>query len=154
MALRLVKINMGSKNLKIRDLMSKNVISVHIDDRLIKVKELFEKNSFHHLMVINDREELVGVISDRDYTKAIHPNIDMPSATTKDLASLNKRVHQILTRDIICTAEITPLRDVIKLFYENKISCLPVVDIKKKPIGVVSWRDLLKWLYEKVSKTS
>jgi acetoin utilization protein AcuB len=154
MILRLVKINMGSKNLKIKDLMSINVISVHIDDRLIKVKELFEKNSFHHLMVINDRDELVGVISDRDYTKAIHPNVDMPSATTKDLATLNKRVHQIMKRDVICIFENTSLRDAIKLFYQNKISCLPVVDSKKQPIGVVSWRDLLGWLYEKVSKTS
>ncbi|MFT5712878.1 MAG: acetoin utilization protein AcuB [Glaciecola sp.] len=59
-----------------------------------------------------------------------------------------------VSRGVIYIAENTPLRDAIKLFYENKISCLPIVDSKKKPIGVVSWRDLLKWLYEKVSKTT
>jgi len=147
----MIKINVGRTNLKIKDLMSKNVISVHIDDRLIKVKELFEKNSFHHLMVTNDRGELVGVISDRDYTKAIHPNVDMPSATAKDLATLNKRVHQIVKRDVICITENSSLRDAIKLFYENKISCLPVINSKNHAVGVVSWRDLLKWLYEKVA---
>jgi acetoin utilization protein AcuB len=142
---------MGKTHLNIDALMSKNVISVHIDDRLTKVKELFEQNSFHHLMVVNDRGELAGVISDRDYTKAIHPNVDMPSATAKDLATLNKRVHQIVNRSVICVNENTSLREAIKLFYENKISCLPVVDSKNRPIGVVSWRDLLKWLYEKVT---
>lgn len=101
-------------------------------------------------MVVNNMGELAGVISDRDYTKAIHPNVDLPSATAKDLATLNKRVHQIMNRKVICVAENTSLREAIELFYENKISCLPVVDSKNNPIGVVSWRDLLKWLYEKV----
>jgi acetoin utilization protein AcuB len=142
--------NTGKTNLNIDALMSTNVISVHIDDRLTRVKELFEKNSFHHLMVVNNMGELAGVISDRDYTKAIHPNVDLPSATAKDLATLNKRVHQIMNRKVICVAENTSLREAIELFYENKISCLPVVDSKNNPIGVVSWRDLLKWLYEKV----
>lgn len=131
--------------------MSKNVITVHIDDRLSTVKALFEKNAFHHLMVVNNKGELAAVISDRDYTKAIHPNIDLPSATTKDLASLNKRVHQIVKRAVISVEQNASLRDTIKLFYENKISCLPVVDSKNKPVGVVSWRDLLKWLYEKAN---
>jgi acetoin utilization protein AcuB len=138
--------------LKIEDLMSKNVITVHIDDRLVKVKELFEKNSFHHLMVINDKGELAAVISDRDYTKAIHPNIDKPSATVKDLATLNKRVHQIVKREAVVIPEHASLKAVIQIFYENKISCLPVVDGNKRPVGVISWRDILKWLYEKANK--
>ena len=138
--------------MKIEDLMSKNVITVHIDDRLVKVKELFEKNSFHHLMVINDKGELAAVISDRDYTKAIHPNIDKPSATVKDLATLNKRVHQIVKREAVVIAEHASLKAVIQMFYENKISCLPVVDSNKRPVGVISWRDILKWLYEKANK--
>jgi len=138
--------------LKIKELMSKDVISVHIDDRLKRVKELFEQNTFHHLMVVNSKGELAAVISDRDYTKAIHPNVDMPSATAKDLATLNKRVHQIVKRDIVSIDGNASLRDAIALFYEHNISCLPVVDAKKHPVGVVSWRDLLRWLYEKVNK--
>lgn len=138
--------------MKIEDLMSKNVITVHIDDRLLRVKELFEQNSFHHLMVINDKNEMAAVISDRDYTKAIHPNIDKPSATVKDLATLNKRVHQIVKREPVVITEHASLKTVIQIFYENKISCLPVVDSNKRPIGVISWRDILKWLYEKSNK--
>ena len=138
--------------MKLKDLMSTNVITVHIDDRLIVVKKLFEQNSFHHLMVINDKKELAAVISDRDYTKAIHPNVDMPSATSKDLASLNKRVHQIVKRPAICINEDASLGKAIEVFHENNITCLPIVDSNKHVIGVVSWRDLLKWLYEKVNK--
>jgi acetoin utilization protein AcuB len=137
--------------LKIEDLMSKNVITVHLDDRLTKVKELFEENSFHHLMVLNDEGELAGVISTRDYAKAIHPNVDTPSATSKDLASLNKRVHQIVRRRVISVAADAALSSAIKLFYEKKISCLPVLDDKKHVIGVLSWRDVFRWLYEKMN---
>lgn len=123
-----------------------------MDDRLAVVKTLFEQNSFHHLMVVNDKHELVAVISDRDYAKAIHPNVDKPSATVKDLATLNKRVHQVVKRKLVCIPEHSTLRNAIKLFYLNKISCLPVVNEANKPVGVISWRDLLKWLYEKISE--
>lgn len=138
--------------MKISELMSKNVITVNIDDRLVVVKMLFEKNSFHHLMVVNNDDELVAVISDRDYAKAIHPNVDKPSATVKDLATLNKRVHQIVKRKLVCIPENSSFRTAIRLFYKNKISCLPVVNEAKKPIGVISWRDLLRWLYEKTNQ--
>lgn len=138
--------------MKVSDLMSKNVICVNMDDRLLVVKKLFEQNSFHHLMVVNDKHELVAVISDRDYAKAIHPNVDKPSATEKDLATLNKRVHQVIKKKLVCIPEQTTLRNAIRLFYVNNISCLPVVDASNKPVGVISWRDLLKWLYEKISE--
>jgi acetoin utilization protein AcuB len=103
-------------------------------------------------MVINNNHELVAVISDRDYAKAIHPNVDKPSATEKDLATLNKRVHQVVKRKLVCITEHSTLRNAIKLFYLNKISCLPVVDTANKPVGVISWRDLLRWLYEKTNE--
>ena len=29
----------------------------------------------------------------------------------------------------------------------QKISCLPVVDGENRPIGILSWRDILKWIW-------
>ena len=36
--------------------------------------------------------------------------------------------------------------DVIGIFRKADISCIPVVDERNHPIGIVSWRDLLKVL--------
>jgi acetoin utilization protein AcuB len=34
--------------------------------------------------------------------------------------------------------------DAIDLFCARRISCIPVVDDSLRPLGIVSWRDLLK----------
>jgi acetoin utilization protein AcuB len=34
--------------------------------------------------------------------------------------------------------------DAVRVFLEHRVSCIPVVDAAFKPVGIVSWRDLLK----------
>jgi len=36
------------------------------------------------------------------------------------------------------------LEEAVKLFLAQQISCIPVVDKKFRPIGSVSWRDVLR----------
>ena len=129
----------------IKELMSKDLVSVKLDDSLAHVKHLFETHSFHHLVVVAENK-VVGVISDRDLFKAISPNLGSASETSKDLASLNKRVHQIMTRKPITIEPNKGMFHAIVLFNRHQISCLTVVDEQQKPLGILSWRDLLKYI--------
>lgn len=130
-------------SVNIREIMSTTVVSVGLDDKLARVKDLFDHNRFHHLLVV-DAEQLCGVVSDRDLLKAISPNLGTIAETAKDLATLEKKVHQIMTRKPIVLHADSSVDDAIQLFNKHRISCLPVVDSENKPIGIVSWRDLLK----------
>lgn len=138
--------------MKINEIMSTALVTIDADDRLFNAKKLFEKYKFHHLLVVDGQGKLVGVLSDRDLFKAISPNIGLASEKEKDLATLNKRVHQIASRDITCVDEKASLKVAIQLFKENRISCLPVVNPQNKPVGIMSWRDIINWLYSKVNK--
>ena len=81
--------------MKISQIMSCNPVTVGLDDALSAVKEIFDNVKFHHLLVIEEGK-LFGVISDRDLLKSISPNIGTNMYSFKDLATLNKRVHQIV----------------------------------------------------------
>jgi acetoin utilization protein AcuB len=137
--------------MKIESIMNSDVICVDMDDRLYTVRELFINNKFHHLMVIDHKKELVAIISDRDYFKATNTNIDLPSANEKDLATLNKRVHQIVSKKLVAVKQFSSYKDAIIIFHDNKISCLPVVNAHNQPVGIVTWRDIMSWLYAKTS---
>jgi acetoin utilization protein AcuB len=136
--------------MKVKTLMNSNVIKINLDTPIRKVKEIFEEMGFHHLLVV-EKNKLLGVISDRDLLKALSPNIDSLSATDKDLATLNKRAHQIMTRKPICLSIDATASDAIKLFDENNISCIPVVD-GEKPVGIVSWRDIFKVIIKRIEQ--
>ena len=62
----------------------------------------------------------------------------------QDIGSLNKRVHQIMTRRPIVLQESATVDDAIQSFNTHGISCLPVVDLNFRPVGIVTWRDILK----------
>lgn len=131
--------------MKINQLMSKNIVIVAMDDPLSHVKKIFDQTKFHHLLVV-ERDRLCGVISDRDLLKSISPNIDSVVATTKDLASLNKKAHQIMTRQLICLNEDSTAKEAIDIFNQNKISCIPIINNDNKPVGILSWRDIMQAL--------
>jgi acetoin utilization protein AcuB len=131
--------------MNVENIMCKTVVTVEMDDTLKIVKEIFDNTRFHHLLVV-ESGKLLGVISDRDLLKALSPNIGTISETARDTSSLNKRVHQIMTRKLITLGQHSRIIDAVQLFNNYNISCLPVVDDERKPVGIISWRDILKAL--------
>jgi len=130
----------------IQEVMTKRVVTIEMDDKLSVVKDIFENSKFHHLLVIED-DKLFGVVSDRDLLKALSPNLGTMTETYKDAATLNKKVHQIMTRKPITLTANATVKDAVNLFNSHRISCIPIVDKDFRPVGIVSWRDILKAVF-------
>lgn len=131
----------------VHSIMTARVVTVEMDDRLDVVKQIFDTLKFHHLLVVDDRKKLAGIVSDRDLLKALSPYVGSAAETNRDIATLNKRVHQIMSRNPITLHPAAQVNDCIQLFLANRISCIPIVDQGFKPVGIVSWRDVLKSLH-------
>jgi acetoin utilization protein AcuB len=127
----------------IDQLMSTTLVSVSSDDSLALAREIFSHTHFHHLLIIEEGK-LVGVLSDRDLFKAISPNIGTAAETPKDAATLRKHVHQIMSRKPITVSSGTSLQEAVHLFNTKPISCLPVVSEDNTPMGIITWRDILR----------
>jgi acetoin utilization protein AcuB len=126
--------------------MTARVVTVDMDDRLEVVKEIFDTMNFHHLLVVDEHKKLSGVLSDRDLLRALSPYVGSVAETARDLATLNKRVHQIMSRHPLTLRPHSSVAEAAHLLLENRISCVPIVDGDFMPVGIVSWRDLLKAL--------
>jgi acetoin utilization protein AcuB len=131
------------KIMDVQQIMTRKIVTVEPDDSLATVREIFANLKFHHLLVV-ESNRLIGVVSDRDLLKALSPNLGTVSATLKDEATLNKRVHQIMSRRLVTLNPDATIIDAVNLFNTHRISCIPVVDNEYRPLGIVSWRDILK----------
>jgi acetoin utilization protein AcuB len=40
------------------------------------------------------------------------------------------------------------VRDAVEVFNKHRISGIPIVDQDFKPVGIISWRDIMKHLYK------
>lgn len=130
--------------MEVKSIMTRRVVTVELDDSLAVIKQIFDAMKFHHLLVIDEDRKLCGVISDRDLLRALSPRVGTLSESARDAATLNKRAHQIMTRQPITLRPEATLEAAVELLLERRVSCLPVVDESFRPVGILSWRDLLR----------
>ena len=138
--------NAGNRDMRLSGVMTARLVTVEIDDPLEVVKQIFDSVKFHHLLVVNADKKLCGVISDRDLLRALSPYIGTASENARDTATLKKRVHQIMTRQLVTLPPEASLADAVKMFLGHRVSCIPVVGPGFEAVGIVSWRDVLKSL--------
>ena len=151
----------GSLVATIAMMMTRHLITVALDEPLHKIQRIFEREGFHHLLVV-DEGELVGVISDRDLLSALSPYINTPSEQRRDQRTLHRRAHHIMSRRLVTVTRETPIAHAAALLLKHSIGCLPVVasSVPVQPYagshlrlvtsgrtieGIVTWRDIMAY---------
>lgn len=104
---------------------------------------VFNNTRFHHLLV-TENNILVGVLSDRDYLKAVSPNLGSATQSKTDTDSLNTRVKAIMSTKLHTLTPDNTVLDAVKLFNQRSISCIPIVNEDMTIAGIISWRDIMK----------
>lgn len=88
------------------------------------------------LVVVEDAR-LVGVISERDYAREI---------ALKDRSSKATLVRDVMTRRVLYVRPEQRLEECMALMTERQLRHLPVIDDNERLIGVISIRDVVKYL--------
>jgi acetoin utilization protein AcuB len=136
-------------SIAVADVMTRQVVTIRPDTRIDKIHDLFEKNTFHHIPVV-EHARLVGIISKTDYVKIRH----MLATTWGGITIVQDMYKDICAGDIM-TQE--PLKiessDEIGLaadiFLTNALHALPVVD-DGELVGIITSHDLLKHAYREL----
>jgi acetoin utilization protein AcuB len=129
-------------------IMSTNLITLELDDDLSKAKAIFDLHRIHHILILCDKQ-LVGVVTDRDIYKHLSPTIGTKNETPRDHSMLQKKLHLIMNRDLTTAKAEVSLNDAVLMFHDNHLSCLPIVNDEMQPIGIISWRYILKVIARK-----
>jgi len=130
------------------DIMHRSVVTIDMDSTLERVRDIFDKQSFHHL-VVEDAGRIVGVISDRDLLRHLSPFVGSQWAERRqDTQTLQRKAHQIMHRDVITAGPQTTADEAARLMISQNISCLPVVDGGEALRGIITIHDLLQAAYQ------
>lgn len=91
------------------------------------------------ILVLNGRQKLAGIFTERDIMRCFAKNIQMGQTTIKDVMSL----------DPVSLDASTDISTAVNLMAERKIMHLPVIE-DEKITGMVSSRDLISYLLPEV----
>jgi len=131
--------------MRVSDIMHAPVVTVQLDDALREVNAIFEAHVVHYVMVVED-EKLVGLIGEPDLLRAISPYIYTHVYTTRDWATLQQRVHQIVHRHPVRLRQDASVKEAIALFMSSSVDCIPIVDEDDVPVGMVTKTDIIRHL--------
>jgi CBS domain-containing protein len=78
--------------MKVKDVMSRSVRSVHPDTKIVEVASLMCLYRFHGLPVVDGDEKLVGIIAERDLLHSLFPKLDKLIAEGMHSVDLDKEM--------------------------------------------------------------
>jgi CBS domain-containing protein len=104
---------------------------------------LLSKHEVGALAVIDPQGKLMGIVSERDYTRKV---------ALQGKNSRDAKVEDIMTREVLVVNPKTRARECMALMSSRKIRHLPVVD-GENLLGMLSIRDLLDAIIDEQTRT-
>ncbi|HHV97079.1 MAG TPA: CBS domain-containing protein [Clostridiaceae bacterium] len=117
--------------MKVRDKMTKNIVSVTPDAAIVQVAQLMQKHNVGVIPVV-EQGNLVGIVTDRDI---VLRNI----ASGKDPKTTP--VSSVMTTQVVAVTPDTDVNEVAYKMAENKVRRIPVVE-NNKLVGILSIGDI------------
>jgi uncharacterized protein (DUF39 family) len=102
------------------------------DEEIRAIAERIVTKSVNHIVVVDDACRLRGIVTSWDITRA--------------MAEGKKALADIESRNVITAKPDEPLEIASKRMAQHNISALPVIDVDKKVLGIVTSEDVSKLL--------
>lgn len=120
----------------VEDYMSRSLITFNKEQFVIEVMEALTKNKISGAPVVNEHNEVLGIISDGDCMKLISESryYNMPIGDMK--------IDQFMSKDVIPIDRKVNIFDCANLFHKHNCRRFPIVE-NGKLIGMISRKDVL-----------
>ena len=132
--------------MRVKEIMTDNLITIGPNTIVTKVCDLFDKESFHHLPVVDDDQVCIGIISKSDYYQIQ----DQMTKINREKAKANNQLlwRSLIAEDImsspIVTLDLEESIDRAKaIFLENKIHSIVITEHGKCK-GIITTFDVIK----------
>jgi acetoin utilization protein AcuB len=130
--------------MRIRDVMTRNPITVDPDTLVLDARKLMKENGIRRLPIV-EKGKLVGIVTQHDLLEAA------PSpATSLSIHELNyliskMKVKEIMKKNPITLPPDTPFEEALRIGQEKKVGSFPVVE-NGKLIGMATESDIVRFL--------
>jgi acetoin utilization protein AcuB len=118
-------------------IMTSPVFTMSVDSNLQQAITTFTERRYRHIPIVDSRDQLVGLISDRDVLRF---RAEHAGGTAKE------RLENIMVKEVLIATPDTPVRDVARTMFEERIGSLPIVDYEGKMEGIITRSDIIRAL--------
>lgn len=125
--------------------MTANLKTVQIHQKLSEVRRIFVENQLHHVPVVNDRK-LVGLISTTDILRLNLGVSDTNSWSIDMILDQQFTIEQVMQKNLVTIDINSTVRKAAHLLSDGVFHSLPVVDKDNNLVGIITSTDLIRYL--------
>ncbi|MHC4737400.1 MAG: CBS domain-containing protein [Planctomycetota bacterium] len=141
----------------VEGIMTRDVICLQIENNLGSAMAAMQEGGFRHIPVVDEEMNLVGIVSDRDVLRHLPFGGKRPLlpgkkfrehlfSTDQKNASLELSLDSIMTRKVEYISPGCSANEAVGILRKTKVSCLPVVDERRKILGIMTVTNLMRLL--------
>lgn len=112
----------------------RKVITIPNTTKLLDVSRVLTQNKIGCIVVVDDNDEIVGIVSERDIVRSL----GLEGANV-----LDKPVSYCMTKDVVMCTEETTIDEVMSIMSSQRFRHMPVLE-NKELIGIISIGDVVK----------
>jgi CBS domain-containing protein len=128
---------------RVRDIMQRKIVTVSAGDTLSTVEDIMTLGCVRHMPVVT-AGKLVGVVSERDLLRASLSSLN-EFGTAQRRAFLHVvEIGRVMSAPPIVIEADQTVEEAAHVMAENKIGCLPVVDLDEL-VGMLTETDVLRY---------
>ena len=133
----------------IDSIMHTDLITVSPETTLVQARDLIEEKQIDHLLVVNAKKKLVGIVSDRDLKQ--YWASPATSLSTHELNYLLEKVvvSMIMVKTVVTVSVSTTIERAAYVMQQNRISALPVMD-GDELVGIITSTDVMGVLLQAI----
>lgn len=130
---------------KVESIMTKEVISVHENDSLSKVEDIFNEHRIHHIPVVHVAR-LMGIVSKSDFLFFKRGfNYENQDNKIDRLRLKTHLVSDIMTKGVATLSTDDRINVALEIFKENLFHAIPIMQ-DDRLVGMLSTYDIIKQL--------
>lgn len=132
--------------MRVGDICTRNVISVSADESIYTAAQrMREQHVGDVIVVMDDRERCIGILTDRDITIEVVANrVDPETLTVRD----------VMSDDVLMVDEEEDILEAMEMMSRAGVRRLPVMNEARKLCGVISVDDIIGSLAESLLEVS
>lgn len=137
-------------SLRVKEVMSTELITVKADTVLKDVNLIFERENIHHVPVINAENKFLGIISKSDILLLLDwgTKLSLPASIRKNFFLLSSNLAKdVMETNVIKVGPEDSIQRCVQIFRENYFKALPVVDDQDHLAGIITTYDLMILAY-------
>jgi len=139
--LRVEKIEFNNTSLK--SCQFKKTPTLKEETNILEALDLVQEGN-EYICIINEHNELVGILTNTDIISSIDPEMLIESYKLEDLIKITQNAKRANPNQ--------PLKSIFKDLLENNIDCVLIVDNNDRPTGILTTKDILKLIENRANE--